>query len=321
METLSFACYNKNEKERLMSSSGGVYPLIAKEVLNNGGVIFAVCYDSKFETVHKKIETFEDLKLSQGSKYIPSKLNDTFKEIKAILHEERPVMFVGTPCQCGGLVSFLGDKRDKLICVDFVCHGVPSRRIWRNYLDGQVGKEQLNELNMRDKTLGWSKYNYNWKLTFNSGEERIIPQGNVKYMKGFTGDYFLRPSCYECRFKGAERSTDITLGDFWGIWNIHPDMDDDKGTSLVFVHSKKGLELFESIKNNLIWKQTSVEEAVKSNPSIMNSDNKTDRRASFYKTFNSCEDFDVSLESVSKTSSIQKVKRKTKHLLKKVFKK
>ena len=321
METLLFACYNKNKSERLMSSSGGVYPIIAKKVLDNGGVIFAVCYDSQFETIHKKIENFEEIKSSQGSKYIPSKLNDTFKEIKSILKDGRLVMFVGTPCQCGGLISFLGEMKDNLICVDFVCHGVPSRRIWRNYLNGYVDSNNLNTLNMRDKTLGWSHYNYNWKFTFNSGEEKVIPQSEVKYMNGFTRDYYLRPSCYECRFKGIERCTDITLGDYWGVWDVHPDMDDNLGTSLVLVHSQKGLDLFDSVKNSLIRKETSVENAVKCNPSIISSAGKNNSRKEFFGKFNDCEDFNITFESVSKVTFAKKIMRKSKQLLKKVLKK
>lgn len=314
----AYACYNINKTDRCFSSSGGIYILLARKVLENQGKVFAVCYDNHFEAFHKEITSEEDLLQSVGSKYMPSKLKNTFFEIKKYLSEGKQVMFVGTPCQCVGLKNYLRNEYDKLICVDIICHGVPSRMVWRKYLQNINNGKKLEQLNMRDKSSGWSKYQYSWKLEYRD-MVKYIPQEEIGFMKGFTSDYYLRPACYECQFKGLERKTDVTLGDYWGVWDIQPKMDDNKGTSLVLVHTSKGKNLFEKIVDNLVIQEADLEGAIQYNPSIIYSSEKNDQREIFFKKMKSEDDIEKIIEEMTESRLSNVIKRKTKKIIEKLF--
>ena len=290
------ACYHKDEKVRSDSSSGGVYYALAKKIIEENGYVFAACYDENLEVVHREIRTEEEIIESCGSKYVSSHLGDSFQRIKQHLQNGNKVLFVGTPCQCAGLLSYVGKERKNLLCVDFVCHGVPSRVAWRKYLatkENQIGK--IKEVNMRDKSTGWSKYHYSWKMVNDKGVYTELQSEN-SYMKGFVSDIYLRPSCYECRFKGVNRLTDITLGDYWGCWNIQPDMDDDKGTSLVLLHNEKGKAYFDKISNCFVNKDAMLNQAVLANPSISKTALMNSKRNTFFKSIRDGLDFERSIQ-------------------------
>lgn len=312
--TKVYACYSKNEEERLLSSSGGIYPLLAEYILQQGGAVFAACYDDSLEVCHMQIRTLDELKKSQGAKYMASKLGDTFGSVRNILLAEQPVLFAGTPCQCAGLESYLQAQRidtKALFCVDFICHGVPGRASWRAYKEGQEQRNgMISQIQMRDKSSGWTRYGYSWKYTFGDGRICYQKQSENTYMKGFVSNLFLRPSCYRCGFRRLERPTDLTLGDYWGIWDIQPEMDDDRGTSLVLVHSEKGRELFRGIENQMIYKETSIKAAIRENPSILVSPGLTGKRADFFHLLSEGEEFDDIIDKLAEKSFADKVKHK-----------
>lgn len=299
-----YGCININENERLKSSSGGIYPIIANHVISLGGVVYAVVYNEDFETEHIRIDDICNISRSCGSKYIPSKLGDTFKKIKIDLEKHIPVLFVGTPCQCAGLQSFLGKKYKNLYCVDFICHGVPSKKAWRKYI------EKFNDLkyiNMRDKSKGWSNYNYSWRLVF-SNYEKIINQHDISFMKGFVTNLYLRPSCYFCHFKGDNRSSDITLGDFWCIWNEVPEFNDDKGVSLIIVNSQNGEKIINDIMNNI--KLIEVDESIikKYNPSFYESAEINKKRKLFFRLLDLNLTFDDIINKTTEISNFEKIR-------------
>lgn len=265
----SYGCYNRNDNERMKSSSGGVYVLLAKSILNEGGCIFAAFYNKELEVEHREINSINDLEASQGSKYVTSRLGDTFNTIKERIKLGKKVLFVGTPCQCAGLINFIGIS-ENLYCVDFVCHGVPSRIAWRSYLKSlKKERQDIRFINMRNKESGWSHYQYSWEFVYEDENKSFQRQQENPFMKGFISNLFLRPSCYECKFKGLERNTDITLGDYWGVWKENPELDDNKGTSLVVIRTEKGRRLFHNIADELIYKHIELENAVQYNPSII----------------------------------------------------
>ena len=316
MITKAYACINLNDEQRALSSSGGIYPILAGEILKRGGVVFAACYEDNLDVVHKAITNEAELAVSQGSKYVCSNLGNTFNTLLNTVASEKPVMFVGTPCQCSGLVSFLKGKnvdRDKVLIVDFVCHGVPGKKAWNGYKESLMrsGKE-LVSINMRDKTSGWSHGNYSWKETIADGEERITPRREVAYMKGMLSNLYLRPSCYTCVFKGVERKTDFTMGDYWGIWNHNPDLDDNKGTSLLLIHSEIGLHIFESIKPLVRFAEANIEKAIEENLCIVKSPSCNKKRNVFFDRLNQEEDFVELVKELTKPTLL----RRTKHILK-----
>lgn len=316
MKTKTYACYSLDEKERALSSSGGIYPLIAKKVLEAGGVVYAACYDEELNVVHKRISDASEILKSQGSKYAASKLGSTFSDVTGDISSGKKVMFVGTPCQCAGLSSFVQKKglgRSGLLLLDFICHGVPGERAYKAYKDSFVSKgKKLVALNMRDKSLGWSRSNYSFKETFDDGSVRVTPRRQVPYMKGMLANLYTRPSCFKCRFKGAERCTDITLGDYWGVWDQMPQMDDGGGTSLVLIHTDEGERLFEEIRPLIKSEEADIEMAASRNACLLRSTDYNPDKSKFYEGLDKGEDFDLIIERLTKESTAEKLFKKIK---------
>lgn len=271
----AYAAWSCNEKIRAESSSGGVFSELAKIVFFQNGVVYGASYDENFFVKHICIETEEELSKLRGAKYAQSDLGNSFIEIRNRLNNNQKVLFSGTPCQVAGLKSFLRKDYENLICVDFVCHGVPSPMAWKEYVkyrsqidaSGQLPKK----INLRSKISGWSRYRYSNLYEYSNENTYTAMSGNDLYMKLFVGDYISRESCSDCQFKGYSRLSDITLGDFWGIWDLAPEMDDDKGTSLVLVQSEKGRKIFSEIADRICSKEMTLEQASMQNPSLLKS--------------------------------------------------
>ena len=270
----AYAAINKNKEERLNSSSGGVFSLIANYILDKNGYVVGAAYNDKFEVEHVIIDSKEELHKLRGAKYSQSRLGDVFGKIKELLDTDHYVLFSGTPCQVGGLKSYLRKDYEKLVLIDTVCHGVPSPLVWKKYVEYRSKTDNKGEIptsiNLRSKSSGWSRYNYS--IEFNYGKKSYSKvNGQDPYMKAFVGNYCLRESCYDCSFKSIQRVSDFTLGDYWGIWNQNPEMDDNKGTSLLLVHSIKGNRILEYIRNQLDSVPVDLEESIKENPSMIKS--------------------------------------------------
>ena len=263
----SYAAYSKNDDIRRNSSSGGMFTHLASNVINAGGVVFGAAFDEEFGVRHICVDNIDDLYKLRGSKYLQSIVGDSFKETEKYLKSGRKVYFSGTPCKISALLKYLKKDYDNLITQDIICHGVPSPKIWKYYLEYRQNKanSKAKKISFRDKNKSWKNYCVN--ITFEN-DSYIENFSNDDYMKVFLSNYCLRPSCYKCSFKKMTRPSDITLADFWGIQNIMPEMDDDKGTSLLCINSDKGKMLFDEIKNDTVYKTVSLEEAVKFNPSM-----------------------------------------------------
>ncbi|MDE6501596.1 MAG: Coenzyme F420 hydrogenase/dehydrogenase, beta subunit C-terminal domain [Ruminococcus sp.] len=320
MGTVAYACYSKDKNERKLSSSGGIYPLIARYILKQNGIVYSACYDTNLDVRHYAVSNEQELRDSQGSKYVESTLGDTFRQIADTLKHQRKTLFVGTPCQCAGLIQYLtlvSCPMDNLIVMDFVCHGIPSRKAWHSYLDSRKrnGKPVV-KVNMRHKISGWSHGNYSWEFEDSLGNRTYTYQRKVSYMKGMIANLYLRPSCYECRFKGTERQTDLTVGDYWGVWNLQPEMDDNKGTSLILLHTEKGKSLFNEIASSLTYKEAELEGAVKANPCIAVSVKRPQKRDSFFEQLEDGKDFEKIVHHLTKVNIFRRVYRKFKKLVK-----
>ena len=262
--TVAYAAVNNDEKIRLLSSSGGVFTAIASSIVSRGGVVFGAAFDADFNVVHRCVDRVKDIQLLRGSKYVQSKIGDTYRQAKEYLQNGRIVYFSGTPCQVAGLYKYLGRVYDNLITQDVVCHGVPSPLVWQKYLSSRknFSIENLISVSFRDKRHSWEKY----QISIESDGDRIETEHSQDpYMKAFLYNLCLRPSCYDCAFKGVERKSDLTLADYWGIQNIHPELDDDKGVSLVLVNSSKGREMLESVIETIFIKPTDLGTAIKYN--------------------------------------------------------
>lgn len=290
MNTRAFGCYNQDDCVRKYSSSGGIYTLIAVQTIRAGGIVYAACWDNQHYVEHRALRTEEEIKQSCGAKYISSRIGDVFQQVFDHLDRKVRVMFVGLPCQCEGLLNYLTQKKadlQLLTVVDMICHGVTGEKTWRMYLKEEESSKraQLVSINMRDKTNGWT--GYGWKLDFSNGISEVRHHDQNIYMRGYKNDLFLRPACYQCPFKGIERKTDLTLGDLWGGDHLAPDLcADNKGTSLVLIHSEKGMSLFEAMKDQLNWQAVDALCAAKLNPSIVEATKMPDKRARFLNELN-----------------------------------
>lgn len=274
-ETKAYAALSKNDETRLESSSGGIFSELAKLILQSNGIVYGAKYDDDFKVIHTGIEDIESLKELRGAKYSQSDLSTIFQTIKTQLNNGRQVLFSGTPCQIGGLKAFLKKDYDNLYCIDFVCHGVPSPLVWKKYIEYRSQVDADNQvpeyINLRNKESGWSHYSYQVEFAYSKSNHYLCQNDKDLYMSLFVNNYILRRSCSNCYYKGYSCESDITLGDFWGIWDILPSMDDNKGTSVVFTHSNKGEKLLNSAAIHLQSNPVTLDQATMMNPSLLKS--------------------------------------------------
>ena len=256
-----YAAYNTDEKDRNISSSGGIFIALARRVLSENGIVFGAAYDDVYMAYHKAACNDEELKELVGSKYLQSRIETVYQCVMKELQKGRRVLFVGSGCQIGGLLGYLRKDYENLITVDFICLGVPSPKIWSDFLDTFFDRKNIKYINFKDKTLGWHVFSLRI-----DGDKRFIKNGRSTYFfTGYFKQLFSRPSCSNCLYKRGNRISDITISDCWGYKNIAPELDDNKGLSSIICHSEKGLYLFTKIKEFLIWKETDIEDIYKYN--------------------------------------------------------
>lgn len=247
----------KNEQERLESQSGGAFYCLARKVILEGGVVYGVVLNEKVVAEYARATTLDELIPMKGSKYVQVNMGNTLENVCEDLKKGKKVFFSGTPCCVAGLLSFLKQvKADTihLITCDIVCHGVASPLIFRKFIQF-VSKDNVREIKdfkFRDKSKGWHShfetYYFRGKQYCTNNYARLFSSGNC-----------LRESCYECQYANYNRVADITIGDFWGIEKYYPELDDNKGNSLLMINSDKGLPLFESVKKDIIFWQTDAD--------------------------------------------------------------
>ena len=267
----AYAAYCLDEQLRLQSSSGGLFSLLAETIINSGGVVFGARFDDDFSVSHDYVENNEHLHKLRGSKYVQSRIGDMFKQVRGFLECDRSVMFTGTPCQISGLKRYLGREYDSLVCQDIICHGVPSPKVWQKYVTYResCAASGTQKIAFRRKDEGWKRYSVSFR--FENDMEYVQDLHNDLYMRAFLKNICLRPSCHACHFKSIYRESDITLADFWGIQHLVPTMDDDKGTSLVILHTQKGRELLKRLSGKVKIRPVSVTKAVQYNSAMTDS--------------------------------------------------
>ena len=228
-------------------------------------------------------------------------------------------MFTGTPCQIAGLYKYLGKDYNNLLTHDIICHGVPSPMVWQKYVscrEKEAGAK-IQKANFRNKNSGWKRFSM--QLQFDNNTEYIKTVHEDLYMKAFLQNFCLRPSCYSCSFKDSIRQSDFTLADLWGAESIIPEIDDDKGTSLVFVNSKKAKQLFDSLKNKVIAIPVDTERAVIYNSAMIKSVDLPEARQKFM-TLIKIKQFDYAIkQSIKKASLYKRVVGKIKRVIKGIF--
>lgn len=294
----SFACTAKDENFAKQSSSGGVFAILANMYIKEQAVIYDAAFDDNLNVCHIRADKKDELKSLYTSKYVQSDMGNAFRQVKGDLDNGKKVLFAGTPCQVAGLKSYLQKDYLNLLSVDFICHGVPSPLVWQRYIIAMEKKlnNKITEISFRDKKDGWK--NYYFKLSTANGDVFYEKHGENIYMKGFLKDLYLRPSCYDCKFKTLHRASDITLADFWGIEKIIPEINVEKGVSLCWASSEKGDTILDKALKQTIYEQVDLNEAIKHNPSAITSVKRHKNRNKFFE--------DISKSDIDIISLIEK---------------
>ena len=235
----SYIVKQKDLSSRMKSRSGGIFAAVSDCVLEKDGVVYGCALDGNFQAVHCRATTRQERDAFRGSKYVQSRMGETFKQVIEDLKNEKIVLFSGTPCQVAGLKSFCPEALSKnLICMDIVCHGVPSPRVWQDYLAYMEKKYHgtVTAVDFRNKrNHGW------WEHIETLTIKRKEVDSQV-YKNLFYEHNILRDCCYACPYKSTERVGDITIADAWGIAKANPEFDDNYGVSLVLSNTPKGEE-------------------------------------------------------------------------------
>lgn len=280
------AAWNLDEKIRLNSTSGGLFSALADAFINNGGYVVGAEYDKHFGINHTIISDTRDIEKLRQSKYAQSDLNGVFRKIKTLLINDEKVMFCGSPCQVAGLKKFLMKEYDNLFLVDFICRGIISQKIYKNYLKSveRHSNSKIEKIHFKNKDFGWNRFST--KISLNNGETYHKDRYTDEYMVGYLKyNLYLRPCCHDCKFKTIPRVSDISLGDFWGIGNAKKELDNNKGTSVVIINSEKGESLFDNIKNAIFSEDSTLEQVNEGNACLLNIAPKGKYSDYFYKKF------------------------------------
>lgn len=274
-----YAAKNRESDVALKSSSGGVFSLLAEEVLGKGGVVYGVALTPELNAIHTRVERIENISTIRGSKYMQSNAATLYPAVKSDLRSGRYVLFSGVPCQIAGLKQYLRSDYDRLLCVAVVCHGVPSGLAFRRHIEELEAKHgaKIVSVNFRDKTKGWQDYYITY--AFDNGRRLRKRRTEDLYFTGYVNNLFVRDNCTDCRFKGPHSKADIILGDMWGIESLLPGYDVANGVSMICINSVIGNEVFRQIESRLIdCMEVNYTDVEKYNPCISHSVTANDRR-------------------------------------------
>lgn len=275
----TYAAYSLNDEVLYSSSSGGLFYEFATHILSINGVVYGVAMnESKKQAVYKRVSDIDNIEPLMGSKYMQTKMGNTFSNVKTDLDNNKFVLFSGTGCIINGLKMFLKREYPNLFCIEVICHGVPSPLIWKKYFAYIENKNngKISSVNFRFKNKPELNQKHDQESKVSLYSFRDDP-----YMRLFLKDLSLRPSCYACQAK-INRSSDIIIGDFWGIDDVSPRFKNNKGTSLVIIRTSLGKKMFDAIGKKIKKERVSYNAAIKKNSALINSVNKPKNREAFF---------------------------------------
>ena len=282
-----YAAWNHNLAERIQSTSGGLFYVLASKIIEDGGVVYGVSYDPELLAFHKRVDTLDGLKDFRGSKYLQSNTKDTFNNVKTDLKNGILVLYSGTPCQIAALRLFLRKDYDNLFTVDLVCHGVPSPLIFKEHIKyiEESTKSKLVDFKFRAKKYsGWRSY---VKYVYNKGNAKYLSVGMDSYFHFFNKAYLNRNSCFSCSFSSPQRVGDITLSDFWGAERYSKTLRKERkyGFNLVMLNTNKALSLFNEIRGHIDTLELPFEYAYNGDIRLRESELKPEFRDIFYELY------------------------------------
>lgn len=300
---------HKNGEILSKSQSGGMFAAAAKYVLDRAGAVYGASVQEDLSVAHVRVISWKDMERLHGSKYVQSNLIGVFQRVKKDLCDGMYVLFSGTACQVMGLRNFLKCKKvdtDKLVLVDVICYGVPSPSVWKSFVDHIANSNDavLKDVSFRHKKFGWHRC----RTSFLSNKGEIVTD---LWTRMWGNRMALRPSCYDCRFTNLQRPSDITIGDAWGLDKIHPELDDNRGMSLLMVHSEKGMDVYESMRSDIDTWAIDINDYMQ--PRLLSPTEIPANREAFWKCYYE-EPFGNVLKIYANDTKIDKVKRFLKQI-------
>lgn len=307
-ETLAFGVKNKNLEERKQSQSGGAFYILAKHILSQGGVVYGSLIDEGFVVRHARASTEKEAKAFRGSKYVQSDLGDIFQSVKQDVQSGVPVLFSGTPCQVAGLKAYLRKDYENLLLVDLICHGVPSPKVWADYIEWQQKRKKklITQAEFRDRSLPWGTHYESFFVNTKKKRYSI-------FAKIFYSHNILRKSCYNCPFTNTERLSDITIGDYWGIETVKKEFRDDYGVSAVMLNSETGKRIWQEVNEQVEYFQCKIEDLMFRNPQLYKSATRPVSREIFW------QDYNKGFAFIAKKYGDNNLKGKLKRLIKRIL--
>lgn len=313
-----FACKNQDKNIQLSSSSGGVFSVLGEYFIKSGGVVYGVAFNDNLKVCHIRANNLNDLEKLKSSKYIQSNISGCFQSVKSDLDNNKKVLFSGTGCQIQGLKDYLKKDYENLLLVDIVCHGVPSQKIFDDYISymEKLFGAKANSVNFRSKKIYNETKAVN--ISFSNGKSYLEYPDLDAHINIFANNLSLRPSCFNCKYANTNRPSDITIGDFWKAKEKIPKFNDKKGVSIVIVNTDKGINIFNSIKEKLFYMETKLEKSLQ--PNLIAPSKKPQNYNKFWQEyFNN--GYKSAFQKFAMHSKSYEIKRKAKNFILKTLKK
>lgn len=277
--------------DRLQSASGAAYTLLARVIFDQGGYVAGHIWNNKSNVVGYVSGNPDDLSILRGTKYLQSDVEGMYISVRGLLNDGKLVLFSGCPCQNAAMRRFLRKDYDNLIMTDFTCMGIDTPFAFAKYIESLENKfhSKITYFKAKSKEVGWRHLTN--KAIFESGKTYFGINHKDANLKATFLNVLVRPSCYECKFKGLPRVSDITIGDYWRNRNDYDSLDDNTGTSYTIIHNNKACVLFEKVKPICYYRQVKVEDIFGANPlAIQSLPRPTISRNDFYERLHK-EDF------------------------------
>lgn len=324
-----YAAKAKDDALRKESSSGGIFSLLSRQIISDGGIVYgAAIRESDLSVCHCSAENEVELSWLRGSKYVQSDVGDTYGRVRSQLDAGRKVLFSGTPCQVAALRNFLGRDYENLVCVDVICHAAPSPMAWKKYLEKRAaasatGRDSARptavidrRISFRSKNCGWKRYSLS--LRFANNKEYLRDLQTDAFLRGFLAELYNRPSCHQCSVRELRSGADITLGDYWNVHHHFPEMDDDVGTSVVLVDSDGGAVLLKRILPFCDMVESDYADVRRTNPAVYCSPSPHVKRSKYFRLIRMGADFDMTVDKLLRRALWRRIGSLVKRTMKKV---
>lgn len=312
-----YAAWRKSAQEQKGSSSGGVAAALYETAIANGYYVVGTYKDEAFLPIMKMTKNVSDVESFKGSKYIQANTENVYSDIKKVIKEGEKVLLIGTPCQCAAARKIVNND-SKLITVDLICHGVPSQRLFSDYVEWiqKRKKKRITDMSFRSP--------YGEEMIFKSGKKVIWKRRHQEdyYLGAFNTGLVINEPCYECRYAQRERAADMTIGDFWGIGKEIPFKGPGRKVSVVTVNTDNGKELLQ-LCSSLELVEREYNEAVQGNTQLRHPVNIHKDREVFWENYK-----EKGIEQAFRSTTYQEVtkryvrnqvKRVPKELIKKII--